>query len=170
MDRCGIPRCRDGASIVYLGRGVCERHWNKLAAEDAPPDALRMALGAEGGHRAAVEGRTVDDGQKASKSEQTEMPAKGKARTKPVKMAAKTEAKAPTQKPAKEKKPREREQFDGEVVVFAFRLGSNDRDRIHAAAGPAGATRFVRSAALAAASGDTKAFEALVSHAKSNLK
>jgi hypothetical protein len=84
----------------------------------------------------------------------------------------KADKKAATKQPklARENEPRQREQFDGEVVVFAFRLGSNDRDRIHAAAGPAGATRFVRSAALAAATGDAKAFEALILQAKSNLK
>jgi hypothetical protein len=86
-------------------------------------------------------------------------------KTKPGK---KTASKQP--KVAKEKAPRQREQFDGDMVVFAFRLGSNDRDRIHAAAGPAGATRFVRSAALAAATADAKAFEALIVQAKSNLK
>jgi hypothetical protein len=154
MDRCGIPRCRDEASIVYLGHGVCERHWNKLAAEDAPPDALRMALGVEGGHRAAVEGRAMDDGKKAGKSEQTEVPAKGKARTKkaaPAKATAKAEA------PAKTK----REPIE-DACVFAFRLSVADRTRIHDAAGPAKATKFVRGAALAAASGDLEAFKALV--------
>jgi len=72
--------------------------------------------------------------------------------------------------PKPERKPKTREEFDGEIVVFAFRLGAKDRDRIHSASGPAGATKFVRSAALAAAMGDAKTFEALVAQAKSNLK
>ncbi|MGH9867481.1 MAG: hypothetical protein ACREAA_04860 [Candidatus Polarisedimenticolia bacterium] len=112
----------------------------------------------------------MDDGTK-SKAEGAEAPVKGKAKGKTKKaVPAKAAAKVPAEKPAKEKKPRIKEQFDGEVVVFAFRLGSNDRDRIHAAAGPAGATRFVRSAALAAAAGDRDAFDALVEQARSNLK
>ncbi len=57
-----------------------------------------------------------------------------------------------------------------EIVVFAFRLPAADRDAIHKAAGPGKATRFVHAAALAAASGDTKAFEGLVAQARTNLK
>jgi uncharacterized protein (DUF1778 family) len=64
-------------------------------------------------------------------------------------------------KPKKEKAP---------LVVFAFRLTAADRDLIHKAAGPAQATQFVKSAALAAATGDPKAFEALTAQAKANLK
>ena len=26
--RCSVPRCRKGSAINYLGKGVCERHWN----------------------------------------------------------------------------------------------------------------------------------------------
>jgi uncharacterized protein (DUF1778 family) len=70
------------------------------------------------------------------------------------KTTKKSKAKEP--KPKKEKAPKE------PLVVFAFRLSETDRDLIHRAAGPAQATRFVRSAALAAANGDTQAFKALV--------
>ncbi len=73
--------------------------------------------------------------------------------------------KAPKElKPKKEKVPKE------PLVVFAFRLSEADRDIIHKAAGPGKATRFVRSAALAAANADVKSFEALVTQARSNLK
>jgi len=67
-------------------------------------------------------------------------------------------------KPKKEKAPRE------PLVVFAFRLTEVQRDQIHKAAGPGKATRFVRSAALAAAGGDRPAFEELLTTAKANLK
>ena len=67
-------------------------------------------------------------------------------------------------KPKKEKAPAE------PMVVFAFRLSEADRTRIHEAAGSGKAPRFVRAAALAAANGDTKAFEELVAQAKANLK
>ena len=56
------------------------------------------------------------------------------------------------------------------VVVFAFRLPTEDRDAIHKAAGPGKATRFVHAAALAVASGDTKVFEELAAQARTNLK
>ena len=77
----------------------------------------------------------------------------------------KAEAKAPKEpKPKKEKAPKEPQ------VVFAFRVSAADRDRIHKAAGPAKATKFVRAAALAAANQDAKAFDDLVAQAKGNLK
>jgi hypothetical protein len=65
-----------------------------------------------------------------------------------------TAAKASTkEKPAKVRKtPVE------ELVVFAFRLLPEERDLIHAAAGPAKASKFVRALSVAAARGD----EALV--------
>lgn len=91
----------------------------------------------------------------------TDAPAKAKktAKAKAVKEAA---PKGP--KPKKEKAPKEPQ------VVFAFRLTEAQRDAIHKAAGPGKATKFVRSAALAAASGDRAAFEELLAQAKSNPK
>jgi hypothetical protein len=46
-----------------------------------------------------------------------------------------------------------------DLVVFAFRLTRAERDLIHAAAGSAKASRFVRGLALAAAQGDVKAIQ-----------
>ena len=69
-------------------------------------------------------------------------------------------------KSAKEPKPKKERAPKQDLVVFAFRLPVADRDRIHAAAGAGRATRFVLSAALAAANADFKAFEALVAQAK----
>ena len=42
----------------------------------------------------------------------------------------------------------------GELVVFAFRLSRAERDLIHASAGSAKASKFVRTLAVAAARGD----------------
>ena len=47
-----------------------------------------------------------------------------------------------------------------ELVVFAFRLTRAERDLIHQAAGPAKASRFVRSLAVAAAGGDEAGIKA----------
>jgi len=66
-------------------------------------------------------------------------------------------------KPKKEKAPKEPQ------VVFAFRLTEAQRDAIHKAAGPGKATRFVRTVALATASGDRPALEELLAQAKANL-
>jgi len=73
-------------------------------------------------------------------------------------------------KAAKEPKPKKEKTPKEPLVVFAFRLSEADRDRIHKAAGPAKATKFVRAAALAAANQDSKAFDELATQAKSNLK
>ena len=80
---------------------------------------------------------------------------------KPTKQATK-KAKAKEPKPQKVKTPKEPQ------VVFAFRLTEEQREQIHKAAGPGKATRFVRSAALAAAGGDRPAFEELLSQAKAS--
>ncbi len=89
--------------------------------------------------------------------------------------APKTDAPAKTKKPAKVKavkQPKSKKQKAPKEpqVVFAFRLTEVQRDQIHKAAGPGKATRFVRAAALAAASGDRPAFEELLAQAKNNLK
>ena len=67
-------------------------------------------------------------------------------------------------KPNKEKAPREPQ------VVFAFRLTKAQRDLIHKAAGPAKGTKFVRTAAIAAANLDRPALDNLLAQAKANLK
>jgi hypothetical protein len=85
-------------------------------------------------------------------------PTTEKTSKKPAKSTKPKAAKAP--KPKKEKAPKE------PLVVFAFRLSEADRDRIHKAAGPGKATRFVLAAALAAANADSKAFNALVAQAE----
>lgn len=56
------------------------------------------------------------------------------------------------------KPPKVRKTPVEDLVVFAFRLTADERDAIHKAAGPANASKFVRSLAIAAANRD----EALV--------
>ena len=89
--------------------------------------------------------------------------------SKPVKASKPAKKQRPAKAAAskKEKEPREKVE---NPVVFAFRLSEADRTRIHSAAGPASATKFVRASALAAANGDTEAFEALCNQARTNLK
>ncbi len=67
------------------------------------------------------------------------------------------EAKGETKRPGKEQ----------DLVVFAFRLTGEERDAIHKAAGPARASRFVRSLAMAAARQDETAIRQILkeSHA-----
>ena len=74
------------------------------------------------------------------------------------------------EKPAQEPRPQKEKAPKEPQVVFAFRLSEADRDLIHKAAGPAKATRFVRTAALAAANADRKTFDALVEQARLNRK
>lgn len=56
----------------------------------------------------------------------------------------------------KAKAPRE------ELCVFAFRLTTEERDAIHKAAGPAKASKFVRTLAVAAARNDEAAVKAIL--------
>ncbi len=87
----------------------------------------------------------------------TNNPTKGKSKVKTTR----------TSKKAKEPKKEKRSK---ELVVFAFRLSPSERDLIHKAAGPGKATRLVKGAALAAATGNTKAFEELTTQAKTHRK
>jgi len=165
IERCEIRRCRAEAALTYLEHGVCDRHWNQLTAEDTPPDALRTALRIQAtGPTATTEDSTMEPTtSKTPKIEAAAPSAAAGKSTKPAK-GVKATPKTKAAKPKKEKAPREPQ------VVFAFRLSEADRKRIHDAAGPGKATRFVRAAALAAANADAKAFEALVAQAKANLK
>jgi hypothetical protein len=94
----------------------------------------------------------VMDGTEKStkKAEAPEAPAKSKGGKKAVKAATKET------KPRREKIPAE------DVCVFAFRLSTKDRDRLHEAAGSGKASGFVLAAALAAASGEVEQFKAVV--------
>ena len=148
LGQCEIGTCQTRAAITYLDHGVCEDHWNQLTTEDALPDALRNALGIEAPAVLPME-------------ETMTIPTTGKRigkRSKGTKAPSKE--KTPKVRLKKEPAPHEPQ------VVFAFRLSEADRDRIHQAAGPGKATRFVRAAALAAATGDSEVFNDLVAQAK----
>jgi len=86
-----------------------------------------------------------------SKSKTTKKKATAKTRKPAAKAAA---PKAPGE--PKEKAPRE------DLCVFAFRLTPAERDAIHKAAGPAKASKFVRSLAVAAARSDEAAVKAIM--------
>jgi hypothetical protein len=119
-----------------------------------------MALGIEAPPVAAMEEAMDDGSRKTAKAEAETAPAKA-SKKKGGKIT--TKAKAP-------KEPKPKQEKVENPVVFAFRLSEADRTKIHEAAGSGKATRFVRTAALAAANGDTKAFEELAAQAKANLK
>jgi len=80
---------------------------------------------------------------------------KKKSSAKARKPAAKATAATPPAEP-KEKAPRE------ELCVFAFRLTAEERDAIHKAAGPAKASKFVRTLAVAAARNDEATVKAIL--------
>jgi hypothetical protein len=76
------------------------------------------------------------------------------------KAAAKTRksAKAAVEVVAHEEKKTPRE----ELCVFAFRLTTEERDAIHKAAGPAKASKFVRTLAVAAARNNEAAVKGIL--------
>src|SRR5262245_58242675 len=75
------------------------------------------------------------------------------------KKSVKVTTRAKVAKPKKEKPPKE------QLVVFAFRLTEDERKKIHATAGPANASRFVRQVASAFAAEDEAAFRAVLKEA-----
>jgi hypothetical protein len=76
---------------------------------------------------------------------------------------AETKPKAKEPKEPKVKEPKEN------LVVFAFRLRAEERDAIHAAAGPAKASKYVRALTLAASRGDEKTVLEIVKAVKEHL-
>jgi hypothetical protein len=83
------------------------------------------------------------------------------AETKPKDQKAKAK-----EKQAKAKEPKEPKE---DLVVFAFRLKAEERDAIHAAAGPAKASKYVRALTLAASRGDEKTVLEIVKAVKEHL-
>ncbi len=140
-ERCEIAACRAKADLSYLGHGICASHWDELTADDAPPDALRMALGIGATLTTATE---VD----MSDSKKTE--------TKTAK--AKKTFKEP--KPKKEKAPKEA------LCVFALRMTEAERTKLHETAGPANASRLARAVLVAAAHEDEAGFKSALAEAR----
>ena len=56
----------------------------------------------------------------------------------------------------------EKDEPKEELVVFAFRLTAEERELLHKAAGPAKASRFVRTLAVAAARGERERVEEIL--------
>ena len=79
-----------------------------------------------------------------------------------------TKAAATSPKPKEKKKEAKDKTLQGPTCVFALRMREEDRRRIHAAAGPAKASKFVFSATMAAVTGDTEAFKKVVASRATN--
>mgnify|MGYP001590940709 CR=1 FL=1 len=94
----------------------------------------------------------MDEGKSTKKTEAGEAPVKGRSGKKSDRKESTPKVKATAPKREKVENP----------VVFAFRLSEAERTRIHEAAGGGKASQFVLAAALAAASGDKNAFEAVI--------
>lgn len=137
-DRCEITRCRAEADLSYLGHSICTTHWNEFTADDAPPDALRMALGIEAPASTATEVSMPETKAKITK--------KSKSSKEP--------------KPKREKAPKE------DLCVFALRMTEAERTKLHEAAGPGGATRLARAVLIAAANEDEGAFKSAIAEAR----
>ena len=81
-------------------------------------------------------------------------------------MAKKSKKQATTTKAAKQPTPKKEKAPKEKLCVFAFRLTPAERDAIHKTAGPARASRFIRSVAVAFANEDEGAFKAVVKEAR----
>ncbi len=139
-DRCAVPGCPRDMDLIYLGHGVCTYHWDRLTAEDIPPERLRMVLGIEVETPAAMEEAMTEKKTETKTAKKAKTPKEGK--------------------PKREKAPKE------DLVVFAFRLTEAERDAIHKTAGPARASSFIRRVGAAFAAEDEAAFRAAVKEAR----
>ena len=129
-DRCQIPRCRADADVTYLSHGICSRHWNEFTNENAPTDALRIALRMP----AAPEPITEDTpmSKNAKTAEQTEA----------IKKAPKIE---------KTNKARAPKADAEELRTVAVRVTQAEFDLLHKAAGPRNLGGFIKTTIMAAA-------------------
>ncbi len=167
-DRCSIDRCRREVGLIYLGHGVCTYHWDRLTAEDVPPERLRMVLGIEAAAPTAMEEPMSETTPAAENAAQEGTMAEKKTQRKAARKKApssKTAKPAPA-KAKKEKAPKKKRPPKEDLVVFAFRLTEAERDAIHKTAGPARATRFIRAVAAAFAREDEGAFKTVVKEAR----
>jgi outer membrane biosynthesis protein TonB len=94
-----------------------------------------------------------------TKSKSTKKAATPKAQTAPKAKKIEKPAKAAPERIVQEAPKKER---FADLCVFAFRLTEAERDLIHKAAGPAKASKFVRSLAVAAARNDEAAVKAIL--------
>ena len=87
---------------------------------------------------------------------------KGKA----PKKTAKTKTVAAKTKPAKAAKPKREKAPMEDLMVFAFRISKTESAALHKAAGPANASRVMRSLAGAFVAEDRAVFESIVEDAR----
>src|SRR5437867_3179357 len=123
-DRCAIARCRAEADLAYLGHGLCSRHWSEFTNENAPPDALRMALGIEAAPEPMME-NTVMSKPKSEKN-----------------TAVKTEKAAKKRAPKVDKE---------DLRTLALRVTNAEFELVHKAAGPRNLSGFMKNAVMGAA-------------------
>ena len=72
--------------------------------------------------------------------------------------------------PREKKDAKQKAEPKADLVVFAFRLTAAERDLLHKAAGPAKASRFVRTLAVAAAMGDRSTVATLLGGEPAEIK
>lgn len=157
-DRCAAPRCRRDVEIVYLGRALCGRHWDELAAEE--PAATEEPM-----ESTNTVSETSNETTPAAAKEETAMPSKKTANQKTDAKATKKASKTKAAKPAKEPKPK-KETGPKPNRTFAIRITDEELAAIHKAAGPRNSTRFIRQVAAAFAAEDEGAFRTVLKEAK----
>ena len=146
-NRCEIRGCRNVVELIYLGHGICAACWNEFTRNDAPPDALRMALGiAERGPETDEEMHMSNEqGAAPAEAETAKEDATVKAKSKRVKATGK-------KTPAKnEKKVARKPKEKVELRTLALRVTNAEFDLVHKAAGPRNLSQFMKSTVLAAA-------------------
>jgi hypothetical protein len=158
-DRCAVPGCHGEVEIVYLDRGLCDRHWNELMADDASRTRLRMGLGLDTTTSPALEVEMTENTTAAEGAAEETTVAKKSKKAKPAKAARPKAAKAKAPKPKRESGPKPDR-------TFAIRITGDELEAIHKAAGPRNATRFIRSVAAAFATEDEAAFRSVLKEAR----
>jgi hypothetical protein len=165
-DRCAIPGCGGEVEIIYLDRGLCDKHWNELIADDASRTRLRMGLGLDTTTSPALEADMSETETTAAEgaAEETTVAKKTKG-TKKAKLAKTAKPKAVKAKASKPK--REKVESGPEPTrVFAVRVTDQELAALHRTAGPRNASRFGRAVLAAFAGEDEAAFRSVLKEAR----
>ncbi len=60
MDKCCFPRCNNITTLRYMGRDICDVHWEKIAGSDGKTEkGLLAKIGLTRNEEGAVEDRPI---------------------------------------------------------------------------------------------------------------
>jgi len=44
VDKCSWPKCESRSDVIWLGRGLCEKHWGKISEMDIEKAKIKLGM------------------------------------------------------------------------------------------------------------------------------